>query len=103
VAVSAEAKALAPAAAAASAAKTAPTVNLNTATESELEELPGVGPSKAAAIVAFRKQRGGFRKVEDLMKVKGIGRKTFMKLRPYLAVSGPGLSRRTETAAVESP
>jgi len=73
-------------------------VNLNAATPAELEELPGVGPSKAEAIVAFRKARGGFKKVEDLMKVRGIGRKTFLKLKPYLTVSGPGLSKPREAA-----
>ncbi len=70
------------------------TVNLNQASVDELQELPGVGPSKAEAILAFRKSRGGFKKVEDLLKVKGIGRKTFLKLRPLLALTGPGLIKR---------
>ena len=79
------------------------TVNLNTASVDELMELPGVGPSKAEAILAFRKARGGFKKVEDLMKVKGIGRKTFHKLRPFLALSGPGLTKRGPEAALQAP
>ncbi len=79
------------------------TVNLNTASVDELMELPGVGPSKAEAILAFRKARGGFKKVEDLMKVKGIGRKTFQKLRPFLALNGPGLTKRGPEAALEAP
>ncbi len=63
-------------------------VNLNTATESELQLLPGVGPSKAAAVVAYRKKYGSFKKVEDLSKVKGFSYKTLKKLKPYLALSG---------------
>lgn len=49
------------------------TVSLSTATEKELEELPGVGPATAAAIVAHRRAHGPFRRVEDLLNVKGIG------------------------------
>jgi len=64
------------------------TVNLNTATETELTLLPGVGPSKAAAILAFRKKYGAFKKVEDLNKVKGFGYKTLKKLKPYLSLTG---------------
>jgi competence protein ComEA len=48
-------------------------VSLSTATEKELEELPGVGPATAAAIVAHRRAHGPFRRVEDLLNVKGIG------------------------------
>jgi competence protein ComEA len=48
-------------------------VSLSTATEKELEELPGVGPATAAAIVAHRRVHGPFRRVEDLLEVKGIG------------------------------
>jgi len=48
-------------------------VSLSTATEKELEELPGVGPATAAAIVAHRRIHGPFRRVEDLLNVKGIG------------------------------
>ena len=62
-------------------------ININTATAAELEYLPGLGPSKAQAIVAYRAKRP-FKKVEDIMRVKGIGRKTFKTLRPYLRISG---------------
>jgi comEA protein len=63
-------------------------VNLNTATATELSYLPGVGQSKAEAIIEYRSNRQ-FKKVEDLMRVKGIGRKTFRKIRSFLAVQGP--------------
>ncbi|MCP4604310.1 MAG: helix-hairpin-helix domain-containing protein [Proteobacteria bacterium] len=62
-------------------------ININTATVTELSYLPGVGHSKAEAIVKHRTNRQ-FKKVEDLMRVKGIGRKTFKKMRPYLALKG---------------
>lgn len=62
-------------------------VNLNDATPDELERLPMIGPSKANAIIEHRKAHP-FRKPEELMKVKGIGRKTFGKLRPYIAITG---------------
>lgn len=63
-------------------------VNLNTATDAELRNLPGIGPTKAQRIVAHR-ARQKFASIDQLMKVKGIGRKTFRKLKPHLAVSGP--------------
>lgn len=73
-------------------------VNLNEAPPEQLQLLPGVGPSKARAILEHRKAHP-FKKVEDLTKIKGIGRKTFTKLRPYLAVSGPTtLSERPKLA-----
>jgi competence protein ComEA len=64
-------------------------VNLNTATEAELLRLPGVGPAKAQAILALREQLKGFHKLEDLMRVKGIGRKSFRDLQPMLTLQGP--------------
>jgi competence protein ComEA len=63
-------------------------VNVQTATLEELQRLPGIGPSKAAAIVAFR-ERTAFRRIEDVMRVRGIGRATFRRLRTMLSVSGP--------------
>lgn len=64
-------------------------VNLNTAEEAELLRLPGVGPSKARAILELRAKLSGFKRLEDLMRVKGIGRKTFRKLAPMLTLQGP--------------
>jgi competence ComEA-like helix-hairpin-helix protein len=75
-------------------------VDVNTATEAQLVELPGIGPSKARAIIAFREQRP-FRRVEDLMRVRGIGRGTFRQLRPLVTVGGtaPAAPRATARAS----
>jgi competence protein ComEA len=69
-----------------SATATAP-VNLNTATQAQLEALPGIGPKAAELILDYRNKNGGFKKVEDLMNVKGIGEKSFLKLKPLLSVT----------------
>jgi competence protein ComEA len=61
-------------------------VDLNKATEADLTNLPGIGPSKARAILELRTRLKGFSRVEDLLRVKGIGRKTFQKLRPMIRV-----------------
>lgn len=63
-------------------------VNLNTASAEELQRLPGVGPSRAVAIVAYREQHP-FRRIEELMRIRGIGRATFRRLRPMLTLEGP--------------
>ncbi len=64
-------------------------VNINTASEVELSRLPGIGPSKAAAIIAYRERGRHFSRIEDLLRVRGIGRATFRRLRSMLAVRGP--------------
>lgn len=61
-------------------------IALNTATVSELEGLPGIGPSLAGKIVAYRTQHGPFKRIEDLEKVSGIGPKLLERLRPYLVL-----------------
>lgn len=61
-------------------------VNLNTATQAQLEELPGVGPAFAQAILAERERRGGFTSVNDLRSVRGIGDKRFADLSPLVTV-----------------
>ena len=61
-------------------------MNINTASEAELDELPGVGPSTAAAIVEDRQSNGAFSSPEDLMRVSGIGEKKFTKLRDHICV-----------------
>ena len=67
-------------------------VNLNTSTVTELMQLPHVGAKTAERIIAFRKQHGGFLRVEELMNVKGIGEKSFNRLKPYIKV-GAGEAR----------
>ncbi len=63
-------------------------INLNEASEDQLVLLPGVGPSRATAIVNYRRQHP-FKHVEELQRIKGIGKKTFVRLRPLLVLSGP--------------
>jgi competence protein ComEA len=72
---------------ASSASASAGVVNINDASADELERLPGVGPAKAKAIVEHRRSHP-FHRVDDLTKVKGIGKKTFARLRPYLTLVG---------------
>jgi competence protein ComEA len=63
------------------------TVDLNTATKDELIALPGIGPAKAQAILDYRAQHGGFKSVEELKDVKGIGAKRFERLKGELTVA----------------
>jgi len=70
--------------------KTSPaplSVNLNTATVTELEALPGVGLATATRIIEYRQKNGAFKKIEDLMNVRGIGEKTFLNLKSMIVVT----------------
>jgi competence protein ComEA len=82
----------APARTDARAAKPAVMVNLNTATQAELETLPGVGAKMAARIIEYRQKKGPFKKIEELMNVQGIGEKNFLKLKPQLTVGSTAAS-----------
>jgi len=62
-------------------------INLNSANAAELEKLPGVGPAMATRILEYRQKSGGFKKIEELMNVKGIGEKSFLKLKPLVTVA----------------
>ncbi|ACL75725.1 helix-hairpin-helix domain-containing protein [Ruminiclostridium cellulolyticum] len=61
-------------------------VNINKASQAELEELPNVGPSTAKAIIEYREQKGGFTKLTDIMKITGIKQKTFDKIKSYICI-----------------
>ncbi|MFM0818064.1 helix-hairpin-helix domain-containing protein [Streptococcus suis] len=61
-------------------------VNLNTATEADLQTISGIGAKRAADIIAYREANGGFKSVDDLNNVSGIGDKTMESIRPYVTV-----------------
>lgn len=59
-------------------------VNINTADQEMLTQLPGIGPVTAGKIIEYRKVNGKFKSIDELTSVKGIGDKTLVKLKPYL-------------------
>ena len=63
-------------------------VNVNLASVEELTMLPGVGETRAKAIIALRENKGGFDSVDELVEVKGIGDSLLGKLRPYVSLKG---------------
>jgi competence protein ComEA len=65
-------------------------VNINTASASELETLPRIGPKVAQRIVDFRTKNGNFKKVEEIMKVQGIGEKVFDQIKDLITVGAEG-------------
>ena len=64
-------------------------IDINTAGVEQLQQLPGVGPVTAKSIVDFRKKSGPFRRVEDLLAIRGISEKRFRAIAPYVMVSAP--------------
>ena len=63
------------------------TVNINTASATDLEVLPGVGAKTAVLIVEYRQKNGPFKKIEELMNVRGIGERNFLKLKGQITVA----------------
>jgi competence protein ComEA len=64
-------------------------VNLNTATATQLASLPGIGSKTAALIVQYRQKNGSFKKIEEIMNVRGVGEKSFLKIKSRLTVAPP--------------
>jgi competence protein ComEA len=62
-------------------------INLNAATAAQLQTLPGIGANAAQRILDYRQKNGSFKKIEELMNVKGIGEKSFLKLKPLITVT----------------
>jgi competence protein ComEA len=62
-------------------------ININKASETELLQIPGVGPAKATAIIEYREQNGGFSAKEDMKKISGIGEKTYEKLEAFITIN----------------
>jgi competence protein ComEA len=72
-------------------------VNLNSATQAQLESVQGIGPAKARAIIDYRSKMGPFRSVDDLKKVTGFGEKTVARMRPELTAGNRPPAAKTET------
>jgi competence protein ComEA len=68
-------------------------VNINTATQSELEVVRGLGPAKAKAIIAYRESNGSFKSLDELDNVKGFGKASIEKLKEELSV-GPEKAKK---------
>jgi competence protein ComEA len=62
-------------------------LDLNAATLADLQKLPGIGPALAARIVEYRQKSGGFKKIEELMNIQGIGEQSFLKLKALVAIA----------------
>ena len=62
-------------------------VNINSASAAEFDALPGIGAKTAARIVEYRQKNGPFKKIEELMNVRGVGEKNFLKLKPQISVA----------------
>ena len=63
-------------------------VNINTATEAQIALLPGIGPKLATEVVNYRTNSGGFKTVEDIKKVSGVGDKKFEKIKDFVVLEG---------------
>jgi competence ComEA-like helix-hairpin-helix protein len=78
------------------------TLDINAATVDDLKKIPGIGPSRAAAIIALRDERNGFGTLEEIGDVSGIGKITLNKLRPHLHINAPASSLMQQTEPTTS-
>jgi len=80
-------------------------ININTANFEELQQVPGIGPATAEKILQMRKSYGTFKSVDDLLSIKGIGKKRLEKMRKYLTVSKSAASNKVPRppASVSAP
>jgi competence protein ComEA len=62
-------------------------VNLNTATAAQIASLPGIGPKTADLVVQYRQKNGPFKKIEEIMNIRGVGEKSFLKIKDRLTVA----------------
>jgi competence protein ComEA len=77
-------------------------VNINAATSEELQQVPGIGPATAEKILQMRKSYGAFKSVDDLLAIKGIGKKRLDKMRKYLTVGKPAAASKTPAPKTQS-
>ena len=75
------------------AAKTGDKVNINSASLAELEKLPRIGPQIAQRILDYRKENGDFKKIEDILKVRGIGEKVFDQIKDMITVGAEAANK----------
>jgi competence protein ComEA len=73
-------------------------ININTANSEQLQEVPGIGPATAEKILQMRKSYGAFKSVDDLLSIKGIGKKRLDKMRKYLTVGKAAAPAKTGSA-----
>jgi competence protein ComEA len=64
-------------------------VNLNSSTAAQIAALPGIGPKTADLVVQYRVKNGPFKKIEEIMNVRGVGEKSFLKIKDRLTVAAP--------------
>jgi competence ComEA-like helix-hairpin-helix protein len=81
-----------------------PKIDLNTATLSQLDSLPGIGPVIAERILELREKSGPYKRIEDLMNIRGIGEKKFLKLKDLITIKPEQQSdERIQTSEIQKP
>jgi competence ComEA-like helix-hairpin-helix protein len=78
-------------------------INLNSASSAELYQVPGIGAATAEKILQLRKSYGAFKSVEDLLAVRGSGRKRLEKMRKHLGVGKPAAAKPATSSANSTP